>query len=39
MPAGNLASELGNLVIALYVLDLGLIIWTDLEKNRPRLAR
>ena len=38
MPAGNLASELGNLVIALYVIDLGLIIWTDLEKNRPRLA-
>jgi hypothetical protein len=38
MPAGNLASELGNLVIALYVLDLGLIIWTDLEKNRPRLV-
>ena len=23
MPAGNLASELGNLVIALYVIDLG----------------
>ena len=38
MPAGNLASELGNLVIALYVIDLGLIIWTDLEKNRPQLA-
>jgi hypothetical protein len=38
MAAGNLASELGNLVIALYVIDLGLIIWTDLEKNRPRLA-
>lgn len=38
MPAGNLASELGNLVIALYVIDLGVIIWSDLEKNRPRLA-
>jgi hypothetical protein len=38
MPAGNLASELGNLVIALYVFDLGVIIWSDLEKNRPRLA-
>ena len=38
MPASNLASELGNLVIALYVIDLGVIIWSDLEKNRPRLA-
>ena len=38
MPASNLATELGNVVIALYVVDLGLIIWTDLEKNQPRLA-
>jgi hypothetical protein len=35
MPASDLASELGNLVIALYVLDLGLIIWSELEKNEP----
>jgi len=39
MPASNLAAELGNVVIALYVLDLGLIIWTDLQKNQPRLVR
>jgi|SRR5271163_2685505 len=39
MPAGDLATELGNLVIALYVVDLGLIIWTDLEKYQPRLLR
>jgi hypothetical protein len=32
MPVGDLAAELGNVVIALYVLDLGLIIWTDLEE-------
>jgi hypothetical protein len=38
MPASNLAAELGNVVIALYVVDLGLIIWTDLERNQPRLA-
>ncbi len=38
MPAGNLAAELGNAVIALYVIDLGLIIWTDLEKNQPNLV-
>ena len=38
MPVSDLATELGNVVIALYVIDLGLIIWTDLEKNRPRLA-
>jgi len=38
MPASDLATELGNVVIALYVVDLGLIIWTDLEKNQPRLA-
>ena len=38
MPPGYLTAELGNVVIALYVVDLGLIIWTDLEKNQPRLA-
>jgi hypothetical protein len=38
MPASDLATELGNVVIALYVIDLGLIIWTDLEKNQPRLV-
>jgi len=38
MPGSNLATELGNVVIALYVVDLGLIIWTELERNRPRLA-
>jgi hypothetical protein len=38
MPAGPLATELGNLVIALYVIDLGLIVWTDLEKNEPAFA-
>ena len=37
MPASDLAAELGNVVIALYVVDLGLIIWTDLEKSQPRL--
>ena len=39
MPAGGLAAELGNVVIALYVVDLGLIIWTDLKKSQPRLVR
>jgi uncharacterized membrane protein HdeD (DUF308 family) len=39
MRASSLAVELGNLVIALYVLDLGIIIWTDLPKNQPRLVR
>lgn len=39
MSASNLATELGNVVIALYVIDLGLIIWTDLQKNQPRMAR
>jgi hypothetical protein len=39
MSASNLATELGNVVIALYVVDLGLIIWTDLQKNQPRLVR
>jgi hypothetical protein len=38
LPASDLANELGNVVIALYVIDLGLIIWTDLEKYHPRLA-
>lgn len=33
MPASDLAVELGNVVIALYVVDLGLIIWTDLRKR------
>jgi len=39
MPASYLATELGNLVIALYVFDLGLIVWTDLQKSQPRLVR
>jgi hypothetical protein len=39
MPASSLATELGNVVIALYVIDLGLIIWTDLQKNEPEFAR
>jgi len=40
MPVGNLSAELGNVVIALYVVDLGLIIWTDLERRKPlRLVR
>ena len=38
MRASSLATELGNVVIALYVVDLGLIIWTDLERNQPWLA-
>jgi hypothetical protein len=38
MPASNLTAELGNVVIALYVVDLGLIIRTDLEKNQPQMA-
>jgi hypothetical protein len=38
MPTSNLTTELGNVVIALYVVDLGLIIWTDLERNQPRSA-
>jgi hypothetical protein len=38
LPASDLAAELGNVVIALYVVDLGLIIWTDLERNQPRLV-
>lgn len=39
MPASGLATELGNVVIALYVVDLGLIIWTELQRNQPRLVR
>jgi hypothetical protein len=39
MPVSDLAAELGNVVIALYVVDLGLIIWTDLQKNQPRFVR
>lgn len=39
MPASDLAAELGNLVIALYVVDLGLIIWTELEKNAFEAVR
>ena len=38
MPVGNLSNELGNVVIALYVVDLGLIIWTELEKKPLRLV-
>lgn len=38
MPVSNLTAELGNVVIALFVVDLGLIIWTDLERNQPRVA-
>ena len=39
MPASYLSAELGNVVIALYVVDLGLIIWTELEKRPPGLLR
>jgi hypothetical protein len=39
MPASNLAAELGNVVIALYVVDLGLIVRTDLQESQPRLVR
>jgi hypothetical protein len=39
MPSGDLATELGNVVIALYVVDLGLIIWSDLERKQPGLVR
>jgi hypothetical protein len=38
MPVSDLAVELGNVVIALYVVDLGLIIWTDLKKNPARFV-
>jgi hypothetical protein len=33
MPVSLLATELGNVVIALYVIDLGLIIRTDLARD------
>ena len=33
MPVSDLAVELGNVVIALYVVDLGLIIWSELQKK------
>jgi hypothetical protein len=39
MPASNLAAELGNLVIALYVVDLGLIVWTELQKSALETGR
>jgi hypothetical protein len=39
MPHGGLETELGSLVIALYVVDLVLIVWTDLKKDQPRVAR
>jgi len=39
MPASNLATELGNVVIVLYVVDLGLIIWTDLRTHQPGFVR
>jgi hypothetical protein len=39
MPASDLATELGNVVIALYVVALGLIIWTDLQKNELETVR
>jgi len=38
MPVSDLAVELGNVVITLYVVDLGLIIWTDLQKNPARFV-
>jgi hypothetical protein len=39
MPVSDLATELGNVVIALYVIDLGLMIWTELDKNQPGYVR
>ena len=39
MPASNLAAELGNVVIALYVVDLGFIVWSELQKNAPEPVR
>jgi hypothetical protein len=39
MPVSDLATALGNVVIVLYVVDLGLIIWTELQKNQPRFVR
>jgi hypothetical protein len=38
MPVSDLALELGNVVIALYVVDLGLIIWSELQKDRHRFV-
>jgi hypothetical protein len=38
MPASDWSAELGNVVIALYVLDLGLIIWTELQKSKLEAA-
>jgi hypothetical protein len=35
MPASALTTELGNVVIALYVIDLGMIIRTDLRSELP----
>jgi hypothetical protein len=39
LPVGNFSNELGNVVIALYVIDLGLIVWTELEKEDPRIVQ
>jgi hypothetical protein len=39
MRASDLATELGNLVIALYVVDLGLIVWTELRKTSLEAIR
>jgi hypothetical protein len=33
MPASDLETELGNLVIALYVFDLELMIWIDQHES------
>jgi hypothetical protein len=33
MPAGRLATDLGDLVIALYVLDLGLMVQSELQRD------
>lgn len=32
MPVSALSIELGNVVIALYVIDLALMIWTELKR-------
>jgi hypothetical protein len=39
MPASDLTTELANLVIALYVVDLGWIICTELQKNELQVVR
>jgi hypothetical protein len=39
MPMSDLATELGNVVIALYVVDLGLMIWTEIDKNQLGYVR